>query len=239
MSKSPKTGWIIFGTLSALLMGAFAFLYLATGVRVEIKNLGPAAMRKVSVHVTGNSYSLGDIPAGASKTVRVNPQGESSVSIKQSNAKGQQGTLSVDCYFERGYSGKITIQVKNGKIQHVKNDIRLTRLLGGSPRGFAPAKQIAGDTEYGFLFTETTGITRYVMHQGKQVAIQLRADSDPQAVRSLQAVGADILYNQADGRQMVLIGKLHPKVLRTPDNPRMAQSQPYQEFSLRGWRLNN
>jgi hypothetical protein len=104
----------------------FTGLSLLSGVKVKIVNLGPFAMRSVSVDVTGASYSVGDIPAGTSKWVKVQPGGESAVSIKHLAKTGKQRALFVDCYIEGGYSGKIIVQVKNEKIIHVKQDIKLT-----------------------------------------------------------------------------------------------------------------
>ena len=114
---------------------------------------------------------------------------------------------------------------------------------GCSRHEYTPTKRIPGDQDYGYIFTETTGITQYVVHQGKKIAIQFRSDSDQQAVSSLQSLGADILYNKADGKQMFLIGKLHTKILWTPKSlpnapVQYAESQLYQEFMLRGWRVN-
>ena len=108
---------------------------------------------------------------------------------------------------------------------------------GCSSHDYTPTRPVAGDQEYGYIFTETTGITQYAVNKGKKIAIKFRSDSDAQAVDSLQSLGADIVYTKADGKQMLLIGKLHARILRTPNNPHMAASQSYQEFTLRGWRI--
>ena len=122
MKTLGKTCLIAGGVLAALLI----VLSSLSGVKIEIVNLGPVVMKDVSVDVTGASYSVGDIPAGTSKWVKVEPRGESSVSIKYSDSKGRQHTLFIDAYIEGGYSGKITAQVKNGKIIHMKQNIKLT-----------------------------------------------------------------------------------------------------------------
>ena len=110
------------GVLAISLIG----LRSLSGVKVEIVNLGPAAMKNVSVDVTGGSYLVGDIPAGTSNWVKVKPRGESSVEIKHDDNTGKQHTLFIDTYIESGYSGKITAQVKNGKITLIKQNIKLT-----------------------------------------------------------------------------------------------------------------
>ncbi len=87
-----------------------------SGVEVEIVNLSPTVMQNVTVDVTGASYSIGDIPAGSSSSVKVEPRGESSILIKHSDNAGEQHTLFIDTYIEGGYSGKITAHVKNIKL---------------------------------------------------------------------------------------------------------------------------
>lgn len=110
-------------TLPIILLVSF---YLLSGVKVEIVNRGPLSMKDVYVEVRGRSYSLGEIPAGTSKTVKVRPASESAVSIKHRDGKGKQHTLFVDTYIESGFSGKITVHVGYGKIKDVKDNIKLT-----------------------------------------------------------------------------------------------------------------
>lgn len=114
------------GVLAILVIGSSSL----SGIKVEIENLGPTAMKNVAVDVTGASYSIGDIPAGTSRWVKVKPRSESSVSIRQSDNTEKERTLFIDTYIEGGYSGKITAQVKNGKITRVKQNIKLTPISG-------------------------------------------------------------------------------------------------------------
>lgn len=125
MKMILKTCLLVGGVLAILVIG----LGSLSGVKVEIENLGPTAMQNVSVDVRGASYSIGDIPAGTSSSVTVNPRGESSVSIKHSDNTGKQHTLFIDTYLESGYAGEITAQVKKGKITHVKQKIESTPIL--------------------------------------------------------------------------------------------------------------
>jgi hypothetical protein len=86
----------------ALIVGVLTVLAFGlssrTGVKVEIENLGPRAMDHVEVDV----------------------------SIRHLDNTGKEHTLFIDTYIEGGYSGKITAQVKNGKITGVKENIKLT-----------------------------------------------------------------------------------------------------------------
>jgi len=78
----------------------------ATGVEFTLDNAGPESLRAVIVDVTGRSYKLGDLPAGSSKTVELRATGDSHIELRFSN-----GHLTVDCYFEPAYSGRIKAKI--------------------------------------------------------------------------------------------------------------------------------
>ncbi|RYX82141.1 hypothetical protein EON83_20705 [bacterium] len=127
MKMILKTCLFVGGVL-AILVILLTVLGSRSGVKFEIVNLGPTAMKNVSVDVTGASYSVGDIQAGKSRWVKVNPHGESSVSIKHGANVGKQHVLFIDTYIESGYSGQITAQVRGGKLIHVKQNIKISPL---------------------------------------------------------------------------------------------------------------
>ena len=89
---------------------------------------------------------------------------------------------------------------------------------------------------FGYVFRETTGLTSHVLLPGgREVAVQFRADSDPVALRSLRALRWNVLYPNARGKRMFLVGGLDHVVRHTPSRLNMAQSEPYREFTLRDW----
>jgi hypothetical protein len=90
------------------------------GVTVVVINVGVQPLSVVVVHVTGESYPLGDIQAGETRSVRVSPTGESHVEIEHS-----KGRLIVDTYFESGYRGKIAIEVTESEIKRVQHDVQV------------------------------------------------------------------------------------------------------------------
>jgi hypothetical protein len=96
-----------------------------SGVRVEVINRDSLAMRHVSVEVTGASYPIGDIRPGSSKSVKVRPRGESAVTIKYTDTPAKQHRIYIDTYIENGYFGYIKVQIKDGKILRVEQDIQL------------------------------------------------------------------------------------------------------------------
>jgi LEA14-like dessication related protein len=119
---------IVIGSIFIVFVGLIVSLdvgiKLFSGVRVEITNRDSIAIQHVSVEVTGASYQIGDIPSGSSKSVKVRPRGESTVTIKYSDNSDKKHQVYIDTYIENGYSGYIKVQIKDGKILHVEQDIQ-------------------------------------------------------------------------------------------------------------------
>ena len=107
-------------TVAVLVAICLAVVFLNRGVIVTVRNVGDQPLSGVIVHVTGNSYPLGDIPAGDARSVRVRPVGESHIEIE--HAKGR---LVVDAYFEGGYRGGVSVDVSETVIKRVQNDVRI------------------------------------------------------------------------------------------------------------------
>jgi hypothetical protein len=114
----------------ALAAAVFAAAFLTTqcqpaSIQFVLTNAAPDPMRSVTVHVTGASYSIGDVAPGASRTVRVRPSGESHIEL--SYADGHRTV--VDCYFEPGYGGKITAVVAADKVVSVNSEVKVRSLF--------------------------------------------------------------------------------------------------------------
>ncbi len=107
--------------LSVLLAGCSQ----QSGVTATVKNTGSSTLDGVVVIVTGKTYSAGNIQPGQSASVVVNPQSESRLVIEYSDPTGNQHSLPVDCYFESGYRGSITVEVSGNQIAKVDNHIRI------------------------------------------------------------------------------------------------------------------
>jgi hypothetical protein len=112
---------------SAALISLIVVVLLATfllregDITVVIENVGNEAMHGVVVHVTGASYSVGELAPGAKTVLAVKPKGESHVEIEQSSGP----RLIVDCYFESGYSGKVAAKVNPTRVVAVESAIGL------------------------------------------------------------------------------------------------------------------
>jgi hypothetical protein len=115
--------WIILFVVIA--GGVVAFLGWPRGVRAIIHNSGATAMRDVRVNVTGRSYWVGDLGPGESRAIRVKPIGESHIVLSYADGSGVARRLTVDCYFESGYSGSIAVDVADGVVANVDDRIRL------------------------------------------------------------------------------------------------------------------
>ncbi|TWU40284.1 hypothetical protein Q31b_36310 [Novipirellula aureliae] len=113
-----------------VLLGTLAFvtrscgIWPFNGVVVAINNVGSIDYESCVVNVTGRSYDLGTLPVDATLTTNVSPTGETHVELDLTEYDGSQHHLVVDCYFERrGYSGTITVDLGDGKIHGVANDV--------------------------------------------------------------------------------------------------------------------
>jgi hypothetical protein len=95
------------------------------GVEFTLKNVGPEALRSVTVDVTGKSYAIGDLLPGRSKTVKVNPLGESHIGLRFREGR----VLTIDCYMEHDYGGRIEANVTSQAVVTVKDEITLPSLF--------------------------------------------------------------------------------------------------------------
>lgn len=63
-------------------------------------------------------------------------------------------------------------------------------------------------TEYGYVFQESTGENQYLLLQSRRVPIKhFAATSDQKALKSLQALKWNILYSNAGGDRIFVIGE--------------------------------
>jgi hypothetical protein len=127
VARTPRKRWWVLLTGAALLAlaGAGAGYYFSQlGVRVTVTNKGPAALAGVRVHVADESYDLGDIQPGVSRTVRVCPSRETHAEIEYRDAEGRPVRLNAGGYFDAGYRGELEIDVKGGAIEDVRDHTR-------------------------------------------------------------------------------------------------------------------
>lgn len=108
--------------VAAALSLGFGAMYVAEDcVTFVAHNVGAEPMRSVVVHVTGRSYPIGDLPPGASKSVRLSPTSESHIELSQAG----HARLTVGGYFEKGYRGTITADVTTDRVVVVRDEVML------------------------------------------------------------------------------------------------------------------
>ena len=123
---NKKVRWLLVAIPVVLiaLVGVVLFQF-RPGVQVTVQNTGSTAMRSVVLHVTGNSYQLGDIQPGESATARVRPTSESGLEIEFTDSDGKVQRLDAGGYFESGYRGTISVSITDGVIVTNQQDIKL------------------------------------------------------------------------------------------------------------------
>lgn len=119
-------GKILVGTLTVAVVGVAGFVWANwnRGVTVVLRNTDSTALSDITIHVTGRDYPIGDLPAGATRRVVVDPIGESHIEISQGHVDGR-GRLPVECYFEAGYSGTIDIDISRTTATVTANQISI------------------------------------------------------------------------------------------------------------------
>lgn len=104
--------------VATIVLGIMAYPFSREkSITFTATNIGTEAMRSVVVHITGKSYAIGDLAAGASKSVQLHPGTDSHIEL----ALAEHPRLVVDCYFSGGYTGSIAAEVTVDKVVTVNN----------------------------------------------------------------------------------------------------------------------
>jgi hypothetical protein len=111
--------FIVFAAL-VFVVWYWAFRH-TNGVQFTLRNVGTETLRSVMVDVGGNSYVLGDIPSKTTKTVKVEPRGESDIKLRFANGP----RLTIDCHIENDYGGSIEANVTSRAVVAVMDESRL------------------------------------------------------------------------------------------------------------------
>lgn len=126
-TKRQRRRWWLVGvpTVLVLILAVVAELGFRPGIKVVVQNTGEAPIHSVVLHVTGNSYSLGDLAPGVSSEASVNSTGESDIAIEISDPTGTRQRLNVGVYIEPGYRGTVYVSIKDGLIDRMSHKIGL------------------------------------------------------------------------------------------------------------------
>ncbi len=127
MSKK-NLGRILIVAVTLVVSVYVAALWLVPVLTVTVHNVGESPMFDLQIHVTGNSYQLGDLQSGAATSCDVQAAGESDVEISYRLKDGSTKSHKLDCYIESGYRGHIDSEFVDGQLRSVTHEIRLSLL---------------------------------------------------------------------------------------------------------------
>lgn len=118
---------LIFALFGILAAGAY-LLCATTAIRITVVNVGSTTMRDAAVQVAKmqEAHELGEIPPGASKTLLVWPNSTGGIQLRFVHEKDEHVKLDLNGYVESGYAGHIAVDVRDGKIVRLVNNVRVT-----------------------------------------------------------------------------------------------------------------
>jgi len=118
--------WVSVATAAGLVLlgGGLAWYHFRPGVRVTVENSGAEPMRAVVLHVTGRSYTIGDIAPGDCKETIVVPTSESDLQIEFIDGRGNERRVPVDCYIEPSNRGEIRARINDGRLELLEHRIQ-------------------------------------------------------------------------------------------------------------------
>ncbi len=90
---------------------------------------------------------------------------------------------------------------------------------------------------YGLLHKETTGITTYILHDGKEIPIMFSPDSEQQALKALRVLKWNVFLPNTDGNNLFVTGELGKNKKFTPHGAGRATIEEYFGFKLLKWHL--
>lgn len=91
--------------------------YSQKGVLINITNNSDISISSIKVLYTGGSYTIPILEAGVTFQSYINPTSESHLEIKFIDEHKQEVNVSINTYFERNYSGSLSVFIyKGGKV---------------------------------------------------------------------------------------------------------------------------
>ena len=113
---SISANLFILSPVLLLFLFSFILFLFRSGIKVIVENTGHSPLHLLVIHVTGESYSMGDLAPGASVTTTVSPDGESDLEIEFTDTNGNKRRLIAGCYIEPNYRATIRLSIKDGVI---------------------------------------------------------------------------------------------------------------------------
>lgn len=84
---------------------------MCSGVCIVVVNEGDHPLCNVEIHFSGGSLRIPKLQPRAKYKAKINPKGESHLTVDFADASGGQHVQPIDVYFESGYQGKVEIKI--------------------------------------------------------------------------------------------------------------------------------
>ena len=95
-------------------------LTLGSLLLLDISNKGSQTLYSVFILLKEHRYPLGDIKPGETKSIVLKPNRESHIEIEHD--KKHRKRIKIDCYIEKGYKGKLKIELTSTKLLKAKDN---------------------------------------------------------------------------------------------------------------------
>ena len=114
----------VIAIIALVLVGVFVWVAVTGGVRVEIQNVGSTDITDVVVEVAGNEHAVGDVPAGSTESVKVDPTGTTKrVQVTwKSDGRECYGKLEVT-FDDTGYKGTVHFSIDGVSVKEATEDL--------------------------------------------------------------------------------------------------------------------
>lgn len=119
MSLSKWTACLFVNAL-VLACAVFGWWMVRPRLVMSVQNSDTEPMNSVVLHVTGASYSIGDIDAGETISTEVYPTGDSHLEVEFSTEDEPRNRVAVDSYFGPGWDGTLRVSIREGQIESTR-----------------------------------------------------------------------------------------------------------------------
>lgn len=116
--------WVLRGFLLLAIVLLLALL-LRPRLTVTLKNFGSRPLTSVRLTVTGSETFVGNLAAGAERTVRIYPASDSDLKLEYVDESGDLQRIDAGGYFGRSTSGRIEVDIRDGKVADYREDTHL------------------------------------------------------------------------------------------------------------------
>lgn len=129
-----KTKLVRYGAAAVAVLGmigSIGYLRATRGVCLSVTNNTRSTLRHVDIAYTGGVVHIAAIEPKASHGQRVNPAGESALTLSWVDPSGAKHSRDIDTYLEPGYTGNVKIALESDNRVSVTQKVRVGLILRG------------------------------------------------------------------------------------------------------------